>query len=115
MIMTTTMMTTPMDFEEFIRKMTKSAKDSNVHIMAFISDGNEIIFSYLGDDDVIVQAVAKTITKYPQFMDIVAQAIKLIESRNMKVTVINTEDQMNDYLIDLHLKSKGLNDSGEGL
>jgi thymidine phosphorylase len=104
-----------MDFEEFIRKMTKSAKDSNVHIMAFISDGERVIFTFLGNERVITEATAIAMVRHPQARDTICDAMDLIESRKMKVTVIDNEDQMNDYLIDRHLKSKKLNNSQEGL
>lgn len=104
-----------MEFEEFIRKMTKSAKDSNVHIMAFASDGEKVVFTYQGNHEVIVETVAVGMTDCPDAWNTIRDAVDLIEARNMKVKEINTEDQVNDYLIDLHLNNKHLNESEEGL
>lgn len=110
----TTMMTT-MDFEEFIRKMTKSAKDSNVHMMAFASDGKRVVITYLGDQHVITEATAIAMAEHPEAWTTIRDAVDLIGSREMKVTEISTEDEANDYLIDLHLNNKNLNNGEEGL
>lgn len=104
-----------MEFEEFIRKMTKSAKDSNVHIMAIASDGKRVVFTYLGEPSVITEAVAIAIAEHPQAWNTIKDAVDLIDKQNMEVTEIKTEDEANDYLIDLHLKNKRLNSSEEGL
>lgn len=104
-----------MDFEEFIRKTIKSAIDNGLDIVVFVSNREKSSFAYYGELGDITKTVAKLAADYPSAWDIIRDAVDLIESRNMKVTVINTEDQMNDYLIDLHLKSKDLNDSEEGL
>lgn len=114
MVMTTMMMTT-MDFEEFIRKMTKSAKDSNIHIMAFVSDGRRTVFATLGNKRIITEATAMAMAEHPEAWTTIRDAVDLIGSREMKVTEINTEDQMNDYLIDGYLNNKNLNNGEEGL
>ena len=104
-----------MEFEEFIRKMTKTVKDSNIHMMAFVSDGKRVVFTYLGNQDIITEAVAISMTEQPSAWNTIKDAVDLIEKRNMKVTEINTEDQANDYLIDLYLNNKDLNNGEEGL
>jgi uridylate kinase len=104
-----------MEFEEFVRKMTKSAKDSGAHIMAFISDGERVIFTYQGNPKVITEAVAVAMADRPDAWNTIKDAVDLIYSRDMKVTEINNEDQMDDYLIDLYLNNKDLNNGGQGL
>lgn len=104
-----------MEFEEFIRKMTKSAKDSNVHIMAIASDGKRVVFTYLGEPPVITEAVAIAMVDSPNAWNTIKDAVDLIDKQSMKVMEINTEDEANDYLIDIHLKSKNLNNGEEGL
>lgn len=104
-----------MEFEEFISKMTKTAKDSNVHMMAFLSDGKRIVFTILGNECIITEATAIAMAEHPQACDVIRDAVDLIDKKEMRVTVINNEDEANDYLIDLYLKSKNLNNSEEGL
>jgi len=104
-----------MEFEEFVRKMTKSAKDSGVHIMAFISDGERVVFTYQGNPKVITSTVAVAMADCPDAWNTIKDAIDLIDSQDMKVTEINNEDQMNDYLINLYLDNKDLNNGEQGL
>lgn len=92
-----------MEFEEFLRRLTKSVKDEKVHIMAFISDGKRTCYTYYGNEDIIVGATAIVLAEHPQSIDIIAKAMSLIDSQKMEVTRIENEDQANDYLIDLHL------------
>lgn len=110
----TTMMMT-MDFEEFIRKMTRSAKDSNIHMMAFVSDGRRTVFTTLGNKRIITEATAMAMAEHPEAWTTIRDAVDLIDKQNMKVTEISTEDEANDYLIDLHLNNKNLNNGEEGL
>jgi hypothetical protein len=104
-----------MEFEEFMRKMTKSVKAGNSHILAFMAYDKELYITCLGRSSVITEAVADAIEQDTDTRNIIKDAIDLIESRKMKVTEIDNEDQMNDYLIDLHLNNKDLNNGGQGL
>ncbi|MDR1716525.1 MAG: hypothetical protein LBS20_11845 [Prevotella sp.] len=104
-----------MELKEFIRKVTRLAKDSNIHIMVFASDGKGAIFAIRGNHDIAVRSAVTSMADYPFVLDTIKTAVDIIDKRKVKVTVINTEDEANDYLIDQYPKNKDLNDSNEGL